>query len=128
MKISKRILAVLLACLMTVGMFAVTAGAEGADMAESAYNALQMGGPVSTYQITPYPSAPPVDVQEHESNNSLGSADHLYSNQLAVGNIGSRGDKLAFHFFAHGRIIDFILNLSTTYVSFRRRFPVALPA
>lgn len=93
MKISKRILAVLLACLMTVGMFAVTAGAEGADMAESAYNALQMGGPVSTYQITPYPSAPPVDVQEHESNNSLGSADHLYSNQLAVGNIGSRGDK-----------------------------------
>ena len=93
MKTSKRLLALLLACLMTVSMFAVTASAEGAGLTEAACNAVQSRDDASTYQVAPPPTQRPTEVRERESNDTLSYADRLSSNQAAIGKISSRGDK-----------------------------------
>ena len=65
----RRILAVLIACLMTFSVLGISAGAAG----------------VSTFALVDPPSAPATSMWESENNNSITSADVVKSNQMGFG-------------------------------------------
>ena len=94
----KRILAVVLACLMTVSVLGVTASAAQNQLAAAVYQSYlgnsdgPANGEVSTFAITPPPVSDPAEFQEMEPNNGFGSADGVNSHTILLGEISNPND------------------------------------